>query len=363
MKALSVFLVGLFLLLMAASPVSAQEKVYYDVVQKIMEFEFANSDVMENANMLCNIFGGRNVKTPAYLEAAEWARDRLKEYGLSNAHLEPYEFGNGWDIDYVSIHMVSPKYMPIIGFPALWSSGTKGKVRAKVIHINFDEITSISDLQQYRGKLKDRIILIDPIAEISPYFGVQMWNRSNTFRHEEGFPVKWTKERLDELEKVHIGPKVTRERSRRAPDELRQKIVDFVFGEGAVAIVHTDPVHYFGSVAAMPRYNRVERPWDVNAPALPLDMVLAVEHYNRMMHILEEGIPVEMEVEIKTTVYRGEPYDHNVIAEIPGTDLAHEIVIECAHLQSYPHGTGAIDNAAGVCTARICSPTPTAPEQ
>jgi len=46
MKALSVFLVGLFLLLMAASPVSAQEKVYYDVVQKIMEFEFANSDVM-----------------------------------------------------------------------------------------------------------------------------------------------------------------------------------------------------------------------------------------------------------------------------------------------------------------------------
>lgn len=351
MKVPRILIVSLFLLFIAGSSVSAQEKVYYDVVQKIMDYEFANSDVMENANMLCNIIGGRNVKTPAYLEAAEWCVKRLKEYGLENAHLEPYEFGNGWDIDYVSIHMVAPKYMPIIGFPALWSSGTKGKVRAKVIHINFDEITSVKDLEPYRGKLKDRIILISPIQEISPYFGVQMWNRAHTFRHEQGYPVKWTKERLDELEKVPIGPKVERKRRRRGPDELKQKIVDFVFGEGTVAIVHTDPVHYFGSVAAMPRYNSVERPWDVNAPALPLDMVIAVEHYNRMMHILEAGIPVEMEVEIKTTVYRGDPHDHNVIAEIPGTDLGHEIVIECAHLQSYPHGTGAIDNAAGVVTA------------
>ncbi len=114
MKAKRIFTVGLFLLFMAVSSVSAQEKVYYDVVQKLMDFEFANSDVMENASWLCDVFGGRNVKTPAYREACEWAKERLKEYGLSNARLEPYDFGNGWDIDYVSVHMVAPKYMPII---------------------------------------------------------------------------------------------------------------------------------------------------------------------------------------------------------------------------------------------------------
>jgi len=99
MKSMRLLMAGLFLLLMAVSSVSAQEKtykpvfepVYYDVVQKIMDFEFTNSDVMENANMITNIFGGRFVKTPAYRAAAEWARDRLKEYGLTNAHLEPYE--------------------------------------------------------------------------------------------------------------------------------------------------------------------------------------------------------------------------------------------------------------------------------
>jgi carboxypeptidase Q len=350
MKAKCICMVGIVMLLVSVSSAHAQEPVYYDVVQKIMEFEFTNSDVMENADWLCNIFGGRNMKTPAYRESAEWCVKRLKEYGLTNARLEPYEFGNGWDIDYISVHMVAPKYMPIIAFPAMWSSGTNGKVRANVIHINFDEITSVSDLEKYRGKLRDRIIFISPIAEISPHFGVQMWNRSQTFRHEQGYPVKWTDERLDELEKIPIGPLVTRERRRRGTNELRQQIVDFVFAEGAVAIAHPDAVHYFGSVSPR-RYNRVTRPWDVNAPPLPLDMTLAVEHYNRIMHILEKGIPVEMEVEIRTNFYRGDPHDHNVIAEIPGTDLAHEIVIVGGHLQSLPHGTGAIDNAAGTVTA------------
>ena len=44
MKALRVFLVGFFFLLMAVSSVSAQEKVYYDVVQELMEYEFERGD-------------------------------------------------------------------------------------------------------------------------------------------------------------------------------------------------------------------------------------------------------------------------------------------------------------------------------
>ncbi len=359
MKGMRNFMISIFLLLMAVSSISAQEKaskpgfepVYYDVVQKLMDFEFENSDVMENANMLTNIFGGRFVKTPAYRAAAEWARDRLTEYGLSNAHLEPYEFGNGWDFDYVSVHMMAPDYVPIIAFPALWSSGTDGKIRANAFHLNVDEITSAADLEQYRGKLQDKIVFIMPIQEISPYFGVQMWNRAGTFRHENGYPVEWSEERLDEMSKVPIIPPPPRERRERVSNELKQQIVDFIFSEGAVAIAKTDPVHYFGSVAGTGRYNSVENPWAVDAPPQPLELVFAVEHYNRILHILEEDIPVEMELDVRTTVYRGDPNDFNVIAEIPGSDLAHEIVIVGGHLQSLPHGTGAIDNAAGSTTS------------
>jgi len=344
-KPLSVFLAGLVLLGMTVSFIYAKEKVYYDVVQKIMEFEFADSHVMENADWLCNVFGPRNMKTPAYLEACEWAKERLKEYGLTNARLEPYEFGKGWDIEYVSLHMVAPKYMPIIGFPAMWSSGTDGKVRAQVIHINFDEITSVADLEPYRGKLKDRIILIRPIQKISPHF--------------EAHPLTWSKERLDEMAKIPLVPRISvleleRQRqersSRRRSDALKKKIVGFVFSEGAIALVQPDGEHYYGSVAPE-RYYRVEKPWEMDVPPLPLELSLAVEHYNRMMRILEKGLPVEMELEVRTNFYLGDPHDYNVIAEIPGTDLAHEIVIVGGHLQSVPVGSGAIDNAAGVVTS------------
>ncbi len=154
MRSLQMLMVVLCLIGLSSARLHAEEKVYYDVVQKMMEFEFAQSDVMENSHMLTNIFGGRNSKTPAYRAAAEWARDRLKEYGYDNAHLEPYEFGNGWDFDYVSVHMISPDYAPIIAFPTLWSSGSNGKVNANVVQINFGELTSLEDLEPANGKLK-----------------------------------------------------------------------------------------------------------------------------------------------------------------------------------------------------------------
>jgi carboxypeptidase Q len=39
---------------------------------------------------------------------------------------------------------------------------------------------------------------------------------------------------------------------------------------------------------------------------------------------------------------------NNVIGEIPGTDLANEVVMIGAHLDSHQSATGATDNRAGV---------------
>lgn len=343
MKKMHILLMSL--LLSAVPSAFTEEKIYYDVVEKIMNFEFSDSHVMENASWLCDVFGPRFVKTPAFHEACEWAKARLKEYGLSNVHLEPYNFGNGWDIEYVSLHMVSPKYMPIIGFPAAWSKGTDGKVTASVIHINFDDIKSVADLEPYRGKLKNHIILIKPEEKISPHF--------------EAHPLTWSEERLDEKADIPLEPRVSileQERRRqgrygeRETGEMKKKIVNFVFNEGAVALVQPDGEHYYGSVAPR-RYLRVDEPWREELPPQPLEISLAVEHYNRMIRILEKDIPVEMEIEVRTNFYRGDPRDFNVIAEIPGTDLADEIVIVGGHLQSVPVGGGAIDNAAGAVTS------------
>ncbi len=346
MKAHGAIVVTL-LLTLASSSLPAQEPVYWDVVDTIMEEAFEHSEVMENASLLADVFGPRNVKTPSYRAAAEWARDRLKEYGLPNARLEPYEFGFGWNIGYTSVHMMAPQYMPVIAYPAPWSSGTDGKIRAHAVYINFDEIVSETDLERYRGTLKDAVIFIRPKVALPPNF--------------EPMATKFTEEQLDGMAKIPIAPKVSvldlyirrQGRSGRssADDGLtsRQKM-DFVFAEGAVAIAHPDCRHDFGTVSVN-RYDRASGIWKEDTPPRPTELVLAAEYYNRIMRILEKDIPVEMEIEIRTNFFREDPNDHNVVAEIPGTDLSDEIVVFGGHLQSVPVGTGATDNAAGVATA------------
>jgi carboxypeptidase Q len=340
MRAKYFYVVGLFLLLMAVSSVSAQEPVYYDVVQKIMEEAFENSQVMENASWLCDVYGPRNSKSSGYVAASEWAVKKLKEYGLANARLEPFDFGVGWENKYTSVHMMTPQYMPIIAYPAAWSAGTDGKIRAQVKYVNTEEITSEADLEQYRGKLKDLIIFIRPIQKVSPHF--------------EYIPTRFTDEELDKMAQIPIPVSGSgteeRRRGRRSRGERlsREQIYDFIFAEGAAAVVRPGGRNGFGIVdAAVNGYSMRRRMWETDAPAPITEVIIAAEHYNRMMRIMEKDIPVEMEIEIKVDFIRGEPVDYNVIAEIPGTDLAHEIVIVGGHLQSEPVGTGAIDNASG----------------
>ena len=337
MKAKHRFVLGMFIMVLIATSVSAEEEVHWDVVDKIMEEAFENSQVMENASWLTDVFGPRNAKSPSYIAAAEWAKERLEEYGLSNARLEPYEFDVGYVNEYISVHMMAPRYMPIIAYPATWSAGTKGKVRGPAIYINFDEITSEADLEQYRGKLQNAVIFTRPKQGITPHF--------------EPMAERFTKKQLDEMAKIPVGARVPERRRGRRPDRdrlSRQQIIDFVFAEGAAAIVRTDGRNDFGTVAVENiGYTLETRLWEKDTPFRPTELVMAAEHYNRIMRILEKDLPVEMELEVRVSFTTDDPYDYNVVAEIPGTDLADEVVICGGHLQANPAGTGAADNAAG----------------
>ena len=87
---------------------------------------------------------------------------------------------------------------------------------------------------------------------------------------------------------------------------------------------------------------------DQNAGKVPPQVVLAVEHYNRMIRILEKGVPVKAELNIQAQFHNENGKNgFNLIAEIPGTDLKDEIVMIGAHFDSHHSGTGATDNAAG----------------
>ena len=89
---------------------------------------------------------------------------------------------------------------------------------------------------------------------------------------------------------------------------------------------------------------------DPKAPQQVPSATLAVEHYNRLVRLLDHGQPVRMEVNIQTKFHpetNPEGNAFNIIAEIPGTDLANEVVIMGAHFDTYPYATGATDNTTG----------------
>ena len=94
-------------------------------------------------------------------------------------------------------------------------------------------------------------------------------------------------------------------------------------------------------------------PRDENAGNVVPSVTLAVEHYNRMVRILEKDVPVRVELNVETTFHdetdaAGRMNAFNILAEIRGTDRADEVVMIGAHFDTTHAGTGATDNATGV---------------
>jgi hypothetical protein len=85
-----------------------------------------------------------------------------------------------------------------------------------------------------------------------------------------------------------------------------------------------------------------------DAPKITPQIVLSKEHYNRLVRMCEAGEKVKMAVELKVQFHDEDLMAYNTVAEIPGTDLKHELVMLGGHMDSWHSGTGATDNGAGV---------------
>jgi hypothetical protein len=90
------------------------------------------------------------------------------------------------------------------------------------------------------------------------------------------------------------------------------------------------------------------RVYAVDCPPIPAQIALAAEDFNRLVRMMQQGEKLKMEVDLKVEYHTDDLMAYNTVAEIPGTDLADEIVMLGAHMDSWQSGTGATDNGAGV---------------
>src|SRR4249919_2318028 len=119
-----------------------------------------HSQVAAVFDMLTVNIGPRLTASPAHKRAAEWARDRLASYGLANARLEPWKFGRGWTLEKLTVEMIEPRYLPLIGYADGWSAPTNGEIVAAPVFMGGkspDEITAM------RTQLKGAIVMTAPM--------------------------------------------------------------------------------------------------------------------------------------------------------------------------------------------------------
>src|SRR5512145_1517198 len=91
--------------LLFGSQAVAQENVDQSTIARIRAEGLQRSQVAATFNMLTNVIGPRLTGSPAYKSAADWSRQQLQTWGLSNARLEAFEFGRGWTLEKLTLEL------------------------------------------------------------------------------------------------------------------------------------------------------------------------------------------------------------------------------------------------------------------
>lgn len=319
-----------FSLLALLAPLAAAEPVDLEMVSRIREEGFRRSQVMKTVRHLTDEIGPRVTGSPQMKEANEWTRKQLADWGLANAHLEGYPFGRGWSFSRASVHMLRPHQAPLFALPKGYTPGTEGPVRGTLFKV---KIESEKDLEQYKGKLAGKIVLL----EASEPAG----------RPREAGPRVYSAEELEELGRFEIPEERDTERGQRALEfaRLRRLRNEFFSSEKALATIEASSFPW--GIVRVGRGGSYVPGEDPGVPAL----VAAGEHYNRLARLMEEDREVELEIDVQARFHDDDLSSYNTLAEIPGADRKGEIVMVGAHLDSWHAGTGATDNAAGVAVA------------
>jgi hypothetical protein len=323
------------LALLLAVQIAAQEKLDLQMVQRIRKEGLENSKVTDLLVFLCDIYGPRLAESPQYRKAGDWAVGRLKEIGLANAKMEPYgTFGRGWELQKFYGAMTGPQYMPLIAYPKAWTPGTNGAIKGSPVLL---DVKKVADLDKYKGKLKDAIVLTQGEQPLDISFD----------------PVA---SRLtdDELKKLALAPEpgarspfAARMEEFMARQQLQQAVTKFLKDEGAAVLLEPsrgkDGTIFVQSGGSQSK----------TAPVPLPSVVVSVEQYNRIVRILQKDVPVTMEIEVQARFTEDDLQGYNVVAEIPGTDkkLKDEIVMLGGHFDSWHSGTGASDDGAGCAVA------------
>ena len=285
---------------------------------KILEQVKADEPQLKaNLTYLADRIGPRLTGSAKLDLASHWTEEQFKAAGLSNVHLEPWTIEKAWNRGTAIGRIVSPAEQQLTLAAYGWSPATKDTVRGQVIGIKAEKL---SDLDQYKGKLKGAIVLVGPPGDLVP-----PENPLRTPFDTMSLPLALPKSlveaaNFDEFMKLARG---------------RMRVLE---NESAAAVLMS-PDKWYG-LLNLSTTNREYKEGKVPTASITR------ENQALLWRLLESG-PVEAEVNIQTS-FSDKPVEvYNTVAEIRGSEKPDEVVIVGGHLDSWDLGTGATDNGTG----------------
>jgi len=322
---------------------AAQEKIDKDIQWKIRREATDNSQILRTLHFLTDVYGPRLTGSPNLKASQEWVVAETTKWGLKNAKLEPWNFGHpGWTNEKLSVHVTAPVKDSLVAEALAWTPGTNGAVTAQTVQLlvpnqpTKDVLTRFFD--DNRARVKGKFVMVGPAAEVRVAIQTPPKRREDNDVRAQYDPVNPA---------AGGGPGGGGPGGPPNPNvvpaaQVAEQLDQFLVSAGAAGRVN-DAGREHGQIRA---FNN--RTFDI-AKAVPT-VVMRNEDYGRLARLMAGGATVELEMNIVNRSYPEGATQYNVVAEIPGTDKAQEVVMLGGHIDSWHSATGATDNAIGCAT-------------
>ena len=309
---------------LTALTAQATEQVEPSAINRIVDEGFNRSQLSQIAAHLTDRIGGRMTNSPQMREAEKWTQEQFRAWGLTNVHLEGFEFGRGWSIEKSSVRMISPRTKVLRSIPIAWTPPTNGVLTAPVV---LAPMRRERDFAKWKGTLRGKIVLISkPERSSEP---------------DKPSFERMTDERLIELSEYRQPRHSEAEIARTLKEAKFDDQLDaFLAEEGALAWVRMS-YRDAGLVTGEGYGHRVGL-----TPKLA-GIELAAEDYRQLARLTRTDAVPTIEIISDVKYHDEDTKAYNVIADIPGRDPKAGYVMAGAHLDSWVAADGAGDNAAG----------------
>ena len=268
-----------------AAPLS---ETHREAAERLLGAALGSDRAYTRMSELCDGIGARLSGSEALDRAVQWSAQRMREDGLQ-VRLQPVMVPR-WVRGQESATMVAPRQQPLhmLGLGRSVGTPPEGISAEVVVAGSFAELAALPD-----ARVRGRIVLYDV-----PF---------TTYRETVRF---------------------------------RGNGADSASARGAVAAL----VRSVGPVSLQTPHTGALRYGD-SAPRIPAAAV-SIEDAEMIRRLSERGVTVRVNLKMQAQTL-SDVLSHNVIGELPGSELANEVVVVGGHLDSWDVGQGAHDDAGG----------------